>query len=107
MVWFDLGLIYTPRTESHDKQLYCTTKDPVLASQFKAAMLEFNKQATNDAFTAALKTEPTFASLCTIAGLVSFDFSVPLANAAANIGALVCLFRIRTASSIGTFVRTV
>lgn len=64
------------------------TKDATLAAQFKAAMLEFNKAPTNDAFTAALRTSPAFAGLCTIAGLVSFNYAVPLANAGANIGAL-------------------
>ena len=68
-------------------QLYVVTKDPQLAAQFKAAMLEFNKAPTNDAFTAHLRASPAFETLCTIAGLVSFNYAVPLANAAANLGA--------------------
>jgi hypothetical protein len=76
-----------PQPHTHTLQLYCVTKDPTLAAQFKAAMLEFNKAPTNEAFTAALRTAPAFAGLCTMAGLVSFDFAVPLADAAANLGA--------------------
>lgn len=74
-------------------QLYCVTKDPALAAQFKAAMLEFNKPPANGDFTAALRAAPAFASLCTIAGLVSFNYGVPLANAGANIGAwMLCVW---------------
>lgn len=82
------------------------TKDPTLAAQFKAAMLDFNKAPTNDALAAALKTAPAFASLCAIAGLVSFDYKVPLANAGASIGAHVWVYVLcgRVGGSVGGWV---
>ena len=64
--------------------VFLTTKDSDLAVRAKAALRDFNKESTNKAFAAALATVPGFESLCAIAAIVTFDYSLPLLNSSAE-----------------------
>lgn len=64
--------------------VFVTTKESALADHAKAAFRDFNKQETNAAFTAALATVPGFESVCAIAAVVAFDYSLPLLDSSAD-----------------------
>jgi len=64
--------------------VFLTTEDSDLAVQAKAALRDFNKESTNKAFAAALATVPGFESLCAIAAIVAFDYSLPLLDSSAD-----------------------
>ena len=64
--------------------VFITTKDSDLAVQTKAALRDLNKESTNKAFAAALATVPGFESLCAIAAIVAFDYSLPLLDPRAD-----------------------
>ena len=68
-------------TEFH---VFLTTKDGALARQARAALQAFNKPATNTDFASAMVTVPGFESLCAIAAVVAFDYSLPLLDSSAD-----------------------
>lgn len=64
--------------------VFITTKDSDLAARTKAALRDFNKGQTNKAFAASLATVPGFESMCAIAAVVAFDYSLPLLDSSAD-----------------------